>query len=437
MNKKEIHQAITENIIRAMDQDTVPWRQDWSGGFSFPIRFETMRPYRGINVLHLMASARGRYSSPFWLTPRMVGKAGGHISARDQNKLDEVIFWKVLELNRSNPKKDRLVDPKEPEAPVWDADNPFADDESDEPDLTPEDEKVQQQTEAEKPNFFGPEIKLEKEKIPFIMVSYSYNGDLVKGSPKLEMLHQKLDELRASYTHDPIASCEKILADAKEWLPPIIHRANNMDVTCASYNLTSDEIRIPPINRFKNPESYYYVLFHEIGHSTRHPSRLNRKGSDGVFGSVEYAKEELVAEITAWFLANQAGIVGKVDWDNVADLSETEKNSIAYIQAWKSRLRDDPGLIIAASQKADKAYRFVLAGPDFEQKIESSESQIAGIDLDELKKRKAEIFGIDDERAAQVAKVLNAGKEPDAVSKPAQPVQSVRPERKRKGGVRF
>ena len=145
---------------------------------------------------------------------------------------------------------------------------------------------------------------------------------------------------------NPIESCEKIVKGYKD--PPLI---KNHPVK-AFYSPYKDEIGIPDINQFNKPEEYYSVLFHEMTHSTGHDKRLSRDtlGGGHFFGSESYSKEELVAEIGASYLCNLAGI------DNIA----TMKNSVAYLQAWMTKLKDDNTLIVKASSKAQKSTDFIL-----------------------------------------------------------------------------
>jgi len=74
-----------------------------------------------------------------------------------------------------------------------------------------------------------------------------------------------------------------------------------------------DYINMPRKNLFHGDAEYYSALFHELGHSTGHSSRLARKGvmESGYFGSHDYSKEELVAEMTAAFLCGECGIDSK------------------------------------------------------------------------------------------------------------------------------
>lgn len=128
--------------------------------------------------------------------------------------------------------------------------------------------------------------------------------------------------------------------------PPILHKENE-----AYYHPIKDFINMPKMNNFKNPESYWGTLFHELIHSTGHSTRLNRKEivEKASFGTEPYSMEELVAEIGACFLKSYCGIDTK-DFDN----------NVAYIQHWLKRLRDDKRLIIYASAKAVRAVDYIL-----------------------------------------------------------------------------
>ena len=75
-----------------------------------------------------------------------------------------------------------------------------------------------------------------------------------------------------------------------------------------------------------------------------------RKNKSVAFGSEEYSKEELVAEIGSATLLNLIGIETK----------KTFKNSTAYIQSWLRALKNDNKFIISASSKAEKAVKYIL-----------------------------------------------------------------------------
>lgn len=119
----------------------------------------------------------------------------------------------------------------------------------------------------------------------------------------------------------------------------------------AFYRPSTDSIGMPERKSFHSGEEYYSTLFHEMGHSTGHASRLNRKGITNPisFGSHAYSQEELVAEMTATFLCSEAGIVER-----------TIENSAAYIQNWLTALKNDRKLLVGAASQAQKAAELIL-----------------------------------------------------------------------------
>ena len=120
----------------------------------------------------------------------------------------------------------------------------------------------------------------------------------------------------------------------------------------AFYRPSNDTIVLPMMSQFAETAEYYSTAFHEMVHSTGHSNRLNRLTQTAHFGNEEYSKEELVAEIGASALVNQAGL-------------ETEKsfrNSTAYVQSWLNVLKNDKRFIVSASGKAEKAVELILAG---------------------------------------------------------------------------
>lgn len=135
------------------------------------------------------------------------------------------------------------------------------------------------------------------------------------------------------------------LADA--WLEseriPLTHGGDR-----AFYAPLQDRIQMPNRDGFETPEHYYQTLFHEIIHSSGHSSRQDRLDLD-TFGSENYAKEELVAEIGAAMLYATAGLD--------RDLME---HSAAYLKAWADRLEDDPSILATAANAAERAAEYVL-----------------------------------------------------------------------------
>lgn len=162
-----------------------------------------------------------------------------------------------------------------------------------------------------------------------------------------------VEPLKQKVTHDiePIDKAEKILNDY--W--------NRENITIehvkgdkAFYSPMFDKIQLPLFEQFKQSEEYYSTAFHESVHSTMKTSRCNRqedkKGKVVSFGSEEYSKEELVAEVGSAQLMNIVGI----------ETTKSFRNSTAYIQSWLKVLRNDNKFIVSASSKAEKAVNYIL-----------------------------------------------------------------------------
>jgi antirestriction protein ArdC len=142
----------------------------------------------------------------------------------------------------------------------------------------------------------------------------------------------------------PIEQCERIVA---EWAqkPRIIHGSDG-----ASYSKCIDLVEMPQRPAFDCAEEYYSTLFHELVHSTGHPSRLNRSSLADFerFGDAAYSREELCAEMGAAFLCGYCGI------------DRTLTNSAAYIANWLEALKNDSRLVLIAASQGQRAADLIL-----------------------------------------------------------------------------
>lgn len=121
----------------------------------------------------------------------------------------------------------------------------------------------------------------------------------------------------------------------------------------AWYRPSTDTIGMPARGLFNSPEEYYSTLFHELTHSTGHPSRVGREGIEqlNTFGSESYSKEELVAEMGAAMLCGITGIELK-----------TLGNSAAYLKSWIDILKSDSRMVVSAASHAQKAADYIQGG---------------------------------------------------------------------------
>ena len=117
---------------------------------------------------------------------------------------------------------------------------------------------------------------------------------------------------------------------------------------CASYSVSTDQVRMPHFETFRDAESYYATLAHELTHWTRHPSRLDRDFGRKTWGDEGYAIEELVAELGAAFLCADLDLTPEIRDDHAA-----------YIASWLKVLKNDRRAIFSAAGHAQRAADFL------------------------------------------------------------------------------
>ena len=117
----------------------------------------------------------------------------------------------------------------------------------------------------------------------------------------------------------------------------------------------------PAMDTITIPLEFYSTGFHEMTHSTGHPSRLNRLTDTAAFGGEDYSKEELIAELGSAYLMNYAGI----------ETPSTFQNNAAYLAGWLKALKDDKRLLISAAGKAEQAVRYILGETNVQEAAEN------------------------------------------------------------------
>ena len=130
----------------------------------------------------------------------------------------------------------------------------------------------------------------------------------------------------------------------------------------AYYSPSKDEIHLPMRESFKSSQAHLSVLIHEMSHSTGHESRLDRQLKNS-FGTPDYAREELNAELSSFFTQSDLGI--KIEPD-----SEHLKDHANYIKSWISVLEENPNEFFSACAAADKISHFLM--DNYEQTLSLS-----------------------------------------------------------------
>jgi antirestriction protein ArdC len=131
--------------------------------------------------------------------------------------------------------------------------------------------------------------------------------------------------------------------------------------TMACYNVSQDFVTMPPFEAFRDAESYYATLAHEVTHWTRHKSRLDRDFGRKRYGDAGYAVEELVAELGSAFLSADLDLTPELRADHAS-----------YIASWIKVLKDDKRAIFAAASHAQRA-------ADFLHGLQKSASSLADV----------------------------------------------------------
>lgn len=285
----DIYAAITDRIISELENGIIPWHKPWTGTATGAISRETGRPYSLLN--QMLLGTPGEY-----LTWNQIKKEGGSVKKGAHSKM--VVFWRVYPREKKN----------DDGQPVTDAEG--------------------------KPVVEG---------LPVLRYFNVFHIDDCEGiKPKYTV---------ATIKHaDPIRHAEETFAD---YVSRSGVRFENVRQDEAYYSPMMDLIRLPLMEQFRDTAEYYSTLFHEATHSTGHKSRLDRFSRDSVsarFGSEEYSKEELVAEIGSASIMNVLGI----------ETASTFKNSAAYIQSWLRALKNDKRMIVSAAARAEKAVKLIL-----------------------------------------------------------------------------
>jgi len=135
----------------------------------------------------------------------------------------------------------------------------------------------------------------------------------------------------------------KIAKRLKRCLIRILHKKRGSP----SYYQDADIISMPQKNRYRYAWAYYGALFHEVGHWTGHPDRMNRGLAHPVDNREAYAREELIAEMVSRRLCIEF------------NMEDGERQHLEYLKIYWDHLCFNREDIFVASEKAHKALRFI------------------------------------------------------------------------------
>jgi antirestriction protein ArdC len=172
--------------------------------------------------------------------------------------------------------------------------------------------------------------------IPFLKGYTVFNVQQIEGLP--EMYYAKPEPKLSPI--ERIARAEEFFAATKAVI--------NYGGTRAYYAAGPDRIQMPPIEAFRDAESFYATLAHESTHWTKHDSRLQRDFGRKTWGDEGYAREELVAELGSAFLCADLELTPEVRDDHAG-----------YIANWLEVLRNDKRCVVQAASYAQRAVDFL------------------------------------------------------------------------------
>ena len=188
--------------------------------------------------------------------------------------------------------------------------------------------------------------KGEKKEVPFLRYYNVFHIDQCEG-----VTAKHTHEVRFPDGAETLEAAQEVIYD---YLSREGVKLTHSEGDRAFYRPATDEVVLPIRKQFVSTAEYYSTVFHELTHSTGHPSRLNRLNRPSFFGTEDYSKEELVAEIGAAALVNHVGL----------ETDHSFRNSAAYVQNWLQVLKDDKRFIVSAAGKAEKAVNLILGSAD-------------------------------------------------------------------------
>ena len=317
-NVEDDHAAFITAIKKQIEQGVAPWQQSWrSGARRLPEHLVSGHAYRGVHALQLSVThtAKG-YRDNRWATAAEIQALGGQVRPGEQ-------ATPVL--------CDTVDDARPPQQPPGVPDT------------------------GQRP---GGEQDHEQTRPPRVRVHAVFNVEQADGLT-LERRDDDRDKEPEWKTHQ---LAERIIMESGV---DVRHVRGDR----AFYNLQTDRVTLPERDQFASANGYYQTVLHELGHATGHPDRLDRATlTNGIrdFGSVEYAREELRAEISAMLTGVRVGV------------GHDGSRGATYVQGWLTALDHDPQEIDKAAAEAQHMSDSLLRQVrEYEQAIAQKYAELA------------------------------------------------------------
>lgn len=291
--------AMVDQLLAFIESNPAAWEAGWYKVGGAPRNGKTGKNYNGLNALwlYLLAENKG-YTDPRWVTYQQAKDLKASVKAGE--KSSNVFYWSWYDKKTKKP---------------------F------------DEETVKDMSKDERQKYLDENVR------PVLKYYQVFNASQCNNFPKLDAEQQ---EMPADERARQNATIESIIANSAA---PVYYDGGNR----AYYSPGQDSIHLPEIKRFHTMQDYYATALHEIAHSTGHASRLNRE-MISIFGTSDYAKEELRAELASVFM--------QLDYDISVEGKHFE-NHAAYLQSWLKSVRDDQKEFFAAVTDAEKISQYV------------------------------------------------------------------------------
>lgn len=282
--QSKTREQLVKMYLDALKENKIPWRERWYSDLNK--NGVTNTEYRGVNQLILSYVAyKEKYKDNRWLTYKQI-KENNYKITNAKGKGVPIEFWSVYDIKN----KIRL------DFPTY--------------------EKIIEKTPERKKDF----------KV-FCNTTYVFNASLIEGI--------KPNEKNNRNTIPTNIYFKRLISK--------LHIEYIEEGNKAYYIPSKDTIVLPPSSNFFDKYSYYATQLHELSHATGHSSRLNRNLNNQ--NKKDYAREELIAEISSSFLMQKLNV--KVHEDDY-------NNHKSYIQSWILLLEDKPNELFKAVGEANK-----------------------------------------------------------------------------------